>query len=170
MTISLHAVHIQVTGENTYTPSPGIEHAWPITKQRFPGYCPIIAIHELVANQVESKTYFRPIRCLVDSSTSRSSPYYRVDIDPSSSYSSRVIGQGNSIQNSVTNVMTHTCPPMLQATQPIDNRPSGSILEGLESFSDWEEISIIRQLASATMIEFLPLPLIGNSKIFSTGI
>ncbi len=162
MTISLHAVHIQVTGENTYTPSPGIEHAWPITKQRFPGYCPIIAIHELVANHIEPKTYFRSIRSLVDRSTSRSSPYYRVDIDPSSSHSSRVIGQGNSIQNSVTNVMTHTCPPMPQASQTIDNRPSGPILEGLESFSDWEEISVIRQSASATMIEFLPLPVKGN--------
>ena len=59
---------------------------------------------------------------------------------------------------------------MLQAAQPIDNRPSGSILEGLESFSNWREFSVLRQSASATMIEFLPLPVIGNPNIFRTGI
>ncbi len=40
MTISLHAVHIQVTGENTCTPSPGIEQIYAIEVQGLPSLSP----------------------------------------------------------------------------------------------------------------------------------
>ncbi len=105
---------------------------------------------------------YHPISSRVDGSIFRSSPYYHVDIDLTSSSSSRTIGQGSSILNSVKHVMTHTC-------LKITARSAANSDRWLESFSNWRSVGGISQLASATMIEFLPLPVIGNQNRFSTG-
>ena len=105
---------------------------------------------------------YHPISSRVDGSMSCDSPYYHVDIDFTSSSSSRTIGQGSSILSSVKHVMTHTC---LKTTAI----SAANSKEWLESFSNWRKVGVISQLASATMIEFLPLPVNGNPNIFSTG-
>jgi hypothetical protein len=105
---------------------------------------------------------YHPISSRVDGSMSGGSPYYHVDIDFTSSSSSRTIGQGSSILSSVKHVMTHTC---LKTTAI----SAANSKEWLESFSNWRKVGVISQLASATMIEFLPLPVNGNPNIFSTG-
>ena len=105
---------------------------------------------------------YHPISSRVDGSMSCSSPYYHVDIDIISSSSSRPIGQGSSILDSVKHVMTHTCLQITANSAANSNR-------WLESFSNWRNVGGNSQLASATMIEFLPLPVIGNQNIFSTG-
>jgi hypothetical protein len=51
-----------------------------------------------------------------------------------------------------------------------ENGPSGLLPGGPESFSNWRKVGVIRQSASATMIEFLPLPVTSNPELFSTGI
>ena len=85
-----------------------------------------------------------------------------MDIDLTSSSSSRPVGQGSSILSSVKHVMTHTCPNITASSAANSNIR-------LESFSNWRNVGVISQLASATMIEFLPLPVNGNPNIFSTG-
>jgi hypothetical protein len=98
---------------------------------------------------------YHPISSRVDGSISRSSPYYHVDIDLTSSSSSRTIGQGSSILGSVKHVMTHTSLKVAATSAANSNK-------WLESFSNWRNVGVISQLASATMIEFLPLPVKGN--------
>ena len=105
---------------------------------------------------------YHPISSRVDGSMSGSSPYYYVDIDLTSSSSSRTVGQGSSILSSVKHVMTHTCLKITASSAANSNMR-------LESFSNWRNVGVISQLASATMIEFLPLPVNGNPNIFSTG-
>lgn len=50
------------------------------------------------------------------------------------------------------------------------NRYPCSILEGLESFSNWKNLGVIHQSASATMIEYCLLPEKRNPMLDSTGI
>ena len=107
--------------------------------------------------------YYQRISCRVDGSIVRRSPYFCVDMDPSSSSSSCTIGPGKSIQDPVKHVMTHTCLRIAAISTANRN-------DWLESFSNWRNLGVISQLASATMIEFLSLPVIGNPNIFSTGI
>jgi hypothetical protein len=102
--------------------------------------------------------YFPPISRRVERSMSDCSPYYSVDIDPSSSSFSLVIGQGSSIQIGVkTRDESHVSNAAAISSA---NRRGGleSNFKVPDSFSNWRNEGVIRQSASATMIEFLPLP------------
>ena len=92
-----------------------------------------------------------------------------MDIDLTSSSSSRPVGQGSSILSSVKHVMTHTCPKIAATCLKIAASTAANSNKWLESFSNWRNVGVISQLASATMIVFLPLPVIGNQNIISIG-
>ena len=116
----------------------------------------------IVATWIKVHVNYHPISGRVDGSISRSSPYYYIDTDLTSSSFLRTVGQGSSILSSVKHVMTHTCLKISASSAANSNK-------WLESFSNWRNVGVISQLASATMIEFLPLPVIGKPNIISTG-
>ncbi len=93
-----------------------------------------------------------------------------MDMDMASSSYSRTIGQEDCIQKGNQLCDDPNLTTKVASDAANENRSSGSLPKGPESFSNWKENSVKRQSASATMIEFLPLPVTSNLELFSTGI
>ena len=93
-----------------------------------------------------------------------------MDIDLASSSYSHAIGQEDCIQKEYQRYDDAYLSTKAASNAANEDGLSGPLPEGPESVPNRRKISERRQSTSATMIEFLPLPVTSNLESFSTGI